>query len=316
LGNFAPSDVTLPEKLHTHPRYVANPWRFDATGVHGDLLCIGSGLTAMDVAVTLQERAFAGRLHVVSRRGAFPLVEDPFAKAADPAALALDTTSPYRLLRSMRRAARRAAERGLDWRPIVESIRAITPAIWSAWSNRERRRFLRHLESYWSMHRYRVPAETARVCSDMERRGQLVLQRGLVTGAAANGDGLRVEIATPNGRAHIDVAYVVNCTGPQSDYARIADPLVRNLLRRGLIQPDALHLGIRATADCAAVGRDGRASRALFAIGPPLRGEMYETTAIPEIRRQAAALAERLAAESALFELRHDVLGDVMKIAG
>jgi uncharacterized NAD(P)/FAD-binding protein YdhS len=34
----------------------------------------------------------------------------------------------------------------------------------------------------------------------------------------------------------------------------------------------------------------------LVALGPPLRGQLYETTAIPEIRDQAAALAGPLLA--------------------
>jgi uncharacterized NAD(P)/FAD-binding protein YdhS len=38
----------------------------------------------------------------------------------------------------------------------------------------------------------------------------------------------------------------------------------------------------------------GRPSDTLFTLGPPLRGQLYETTAVPEIRDQAAALARRL----------------------
>jgi hypothetical protein len=40
----------------------------------------------------------------------------------------------------------------------------------------------------------------------------------------------------------------------------------------------------------------GRPSSTLSTLGPPLRGLRYETTAIPEIRVQAAALALRLSA--------------------
>jgi uncharacterized NAD(P)/FAD-binding protein YdhS len=40
----------------------------------------------------------------------------------------------------------------------------------------------------------------------------------------------------------------------------------------------------------------GRPSSTIFTLGPPLRGLWYETTAIPEIRDQAAALALRLTA--------------------
>jgi uncharacterized NAD(P)/FAD-binding protein YdhS len=38
----------------------------------------------------------------------------------------------------------------------------------------------------------------------------------------------------------------------------------------------------------------GAPSELLFTLGPPLRGQLYETTAVPEIRGQAAALAARL----------------------
>ncbi len=38
----------------------------------------------------------------------------------------------------------------------------------------------------------------------------------------------------------------------------------------------------------------------LFTLGPPLRGLRHETTAIPEIRVQAAALALRLTAAAPL----------------
>ena len=41
----------------------------------------------------------------------------------------------------------------------------------------------------------------------------------------------------------------------------------------------------------------GTAASPLFTLGPPLRGLYYETTAIPEIRDQAAALARHLMAD-------------------
>jgi uncharacterized NAD(P)/FAD-binding protein YdhS len=40
----------------------------------------------------------------------------------------------------------------------------------------------------------------------------------------------------------------------------------------------------------------GTPGRTLFTLGPTLRGVRYETTAIPEIRDQAAALASQLIA--------------------
>jgi uncharacterized NAD(P)/FAD-binding protein YdhS len=69
---------------------------------------------------------------------------------------------------------------------------------------------------------------------------------------------------------------------------------VRNLIRSGAIRPDPLHLGLDATADFCTIRRDGRPNERIFALGPPLRGLLYETTAVPEIGRQAARVAQTL----------------------
>ena len=62
-------------------------------------------------------------------------------------------------------------------------------------------------------------------------------------------------------------------------------------MRQGDACLDPLRLGLDALPDGRLVGRDGQASSLLFTLGPPLRGVLWESTAIPEIRVQAAALA-------------------------
>jgi uncharacterized NAD(P)/FAD-binding protein YdhS len=49
--------------------------------------------------------------------------------------------------------------------------------------------------------------------------------------------------------------------------------------------------------------RAGQASDTLWAIGPLRRGALLETTAIPEIREQAAALARTVPEAAASLEL-------------
>jgi uncharacterized NAD(P)/FAD-binding protein YdhS len=44
---------------------------------------------------------------------------------------------------------------------------------------------------------------------------------------------------------------------------------------------------------------NGRAADDIVTLGPPLRGRWYETTAIPEIRDQAATLARHLLTKQA-----------------
>ena len=42
------------------------------------------------------------------------------------------------------------------------------------------------------------------------------------------------------------------------------------------------------------MSRDGVASDVLFALGPPIRGNLWETTAVPDIRKQCEAVARHL----------------------
>lgn len=294
LGNPPPRTTLVPRSVSEDAHYVGDPWRFDARRVRGDVLLIGSGLTAMDAVVALDDRGFAGRVTIVSRHGLLPLDEDPSVRAADPDALGLDPTTPAGLLRTMRAAARRLAAQDEDWRRVVEAIRKRTPAIWAGWDLHERQRFLRHLQPYWAIHRYRVPVEIAQRYRAMEARGALTLRRGTVADAQADHDGFRVVVAAGDTPEELRVGTIVNCTGPESDYLRIERRLEENLVRRGLIRPDALRLGIDATPQFRVIGSHGAPWPSLFTLGPPLRGLWYETTGVPEVRDHAGRLARVL----------------------
>lgn len=301
LGNFPPDYAFLPQALHRHPGFVADPWRFDPAPAHlrGDVLIVGSGLTAMDTVAMLDEREFEGCVHVVSRRGLMPCVENPFARALDPRQLALQTNTPYDLLRSLRAAARNHCAAGGDWRDVVETIRDVSPTIWMSWTPRDRARFLRHLEVFWAVHRYRVPAKTAAACERLGREGRLVRHRGRVSQASRTPDGrILVGVEGPAEKTRFVVSCAVNCTGPNGNYERVRHPLVQSLMRRGTIRTDRLHLGLEATPDLHVVDAGGNKVDRLFTLGPPLRGMLYETTAVPETREQAAAIARAIVAES------------------
>jgi len=90
------------------------------------------------------------------------------------------------------------------------------------------------------------------------------------------------------------VAYAVNCTGPECNYQKLKSPLVVNLLARGLIDTDPLLLGLKAGPDGAVLDYLGRPSAQIFTLGSAAKGMLFETTAVPELRVQAKALAERL----------------------
>ena len=289
LGNLAPDDAFLPAAVREHPGYAGDPWSASVEAFEHtrDVTIVGSRLTAMDTIALLDEVAYRGRIHVISRHGLLPHVEDATIRGFDPARLELACETPLSLLRSLRRALRSYDG---DWRAVIESLRPITPAIWTGWSLRDRRRFLRHLQTIWAIHRYRVPPATYAAFERMRAQGRVEIHRGRITGAQCAGETIGL-IVEDRGRSYrIESGYAINCTGPNSDVRTASNPLVRNALERGLIRPDALRMGIDVTDEFSVVAADGTAQPDLFAIGPLLRGKWYETTAVGEIRTHAAAL--------------------------
>ena len=93
---------------------------------------------------------------------------------------------------------------------------------------------------------------------------------------------------------------MINCTGPDTDLARVRDPLVAALRRDGLIRPDELGLGLDSDEDGRLIAADGRASSRLSLVGPLRKGRLWENTAVPELRVEARRMAERLAGEAAM----------------
>jgi uncharacterized NAD(P)/FAD-binding protein YdhS len=88
---------------------------------------------------------------------------------------------------------------------------------------------------------------------------------------------------------------VINCTGSETDCRRIDDSLITSMFVQGFARPDPLFLGLDVDEDGSLTDYKGMPSHRLYAIGPTRKGCLWETTAVPEIRVQAAALGERLA---------------------
>ena len=101
---------------------------------------------------------------------------------------------------------------------------------------------------------------------------------------------------------------MINCTGPQLRFTQASLPLFDQLLSKGLVTADELDMGIRVDDRFAAIQSDGMASSVLFAIGPLLRGSLWETTAVPELRVQAMRVAESMLEREPTAVQEHDVI--------
>ena len=88
---------------------------------------------------------------------------------------------------------------------------------------------------------------------------------------------------------------VVNCTGPMTDVSRSTDPLLQRAGARAACSPPTRSGSASpARPHGEVLDVSGQVVPGLYVVGPPRKGTLWETTAVPEIRRQAAALAQRL----------------------
>ncbi|MFD4509857.1 FAD/NAD(P)-binding protein [Streptomyces sp. NPDC058457] len=280
----------VPPALRTSPRFIATPWApgalDPARDSPEDVLLVGTGLTAVDLALTLDR---PGRtVHALSRSGLLPQPHALGPAGAMPAPDGLDDTSLGRLRRAVYRHVSRSVRTHGDWRPGLDSLRPHTARLWRSLTPEEREEFLAREGALWNTHRHRMAPATAEHVSRARTARRLHVHTGTVVRATHTEQGpLAVELS---GGQTLLVGWVVDCTGP----GRSLDaPLWQDLFASGTAVPGPLGMGA-ATRDGQLLDGQGRAGLPLFTLGAPRRGELWETTAIPEIRVQAAELAQRL----------------------
>ncbi|MBX3404752.1 MAG: FAD/NAD(P)-binding protein [Phycisphaeraceae bacterium] len=307
IGNFAPGNPPLAdETFYRSWRYAKDPWGPGALDVEpdGDVLLLGTGLTMLDIAIALKERGHRGTIHAVSRRGLLPQPHRvsirPPASHPRPKGLEEWPRTARGLLHALRAEVRGAAARGVDWREVVTSLRHDTPALWRGLSERERSRFLLRVRPYWETHRHRAAPETATQIAELIARNELVVHAGRVIGYAESRSGgggveARVLMRGAERETALRVARVINCTGPETDLRKVEDAFVRRLVECGVVRPDALGLGLDTDAYGAIVSADGRVQDRLMLVGPLRKGQLWENTAVPELRHETLAMAKGLA---------------------
>jgi uncharacterized NAD(P)/FAD-binding protein YdhS len=303
MGNPPPAKLPGSDELRESPCVVEDPWHApEAIARDRTVLVVGTGLTMADVLVSAtQQGRGPTRVHAISRHGLVPPRQTAFRHAHsefDPAPLTrAAAVSAGQLFHQVRRICREAEQTGGDWREAITFVRTLAPRLWSKLPVRERRRFLRHARAYWDIHRHRLPPSTSAAVNDLRATGRLTVHAGKILQMVPVGAQVRV---TWRRRGQTDtsellVDRVVNCTGPDHQCRSSRDPLIRHLITSGLIQPDALGIGLRTSPTHGVLNLFGTATRGLYYIGPMLRADHWEATAVQELREHAEDLAQQLA---------------------
>ena len=302
-GNQLPAaPAALSPELLRSPLVVDDPWSDGALAriaADEELLLVGSGLTAVDVLLALRNQGHRGRIVVTSRHGLLPR---PHLAGHVHGAIELDPGQLPRsvagLCRHLRGEVRRAAAAGVPWQRVIDALRPHTTEIWRSLPLAEQRSFMAKVRPYWEVLRHRAAADSLAVIEAWRAEGRVELIPGRIAEIRED-SGLAVELV-PRGEVaamSLRCDRLILCTGPQTDVRAWPGALFRQLLAAGVLQADPLGLGVMTDASGRAIDERGAASPWLFTLGALRRPHLWETTAVPDIVRQAVTLAELLAGE-------------------
>lgn len=310
LGHHAPSqwpgcgngDIGLPQ-------YAADAWQdalYSAVRPEDRVVLVGTGLTMVDALVRLRQRGHEGKVVAVSGHGLLPQRHAPYVPRDTPA------IEPGREVaataRDYLRAFHQALQAGSPWRAVVDSLRPVSNRLWQALPAVEKRRFKRHLQRRWDVLRHRMAPQIADQLEAEVAAGQLEVVAGRVVALESAGRQIGLHLQCKGAQKTLMADKVINCSGPCADYRRSGTPLLRSMLEAGIIAPGFGGKGLACDEDGRLYDSQGKVAAGLHVIGPARLGLLFESSAMPEIKQQAHALAERIAPSLAL----EDTLGEVL----
>ena len=283
-----------------------DPWDVEALrglAVDARVLIIGSGLTMVDALESLNRAGHRGPIEVFSRHGLLPHVRRQPPAWEDFLTLSPEVRSPLQLLRALRRQCELAEAAGVDWQAPLDTVRVHIARLWSQANDAQRRQFVRHVRPWWESHHHRSPPQGNALLEKLLEKGRLTIRAASLQGVDVSADGRPRIRLRYRGQADVRVVEgdgLINSTGIEYDWRRVDKALPRQLLERGLIRPGNLGLGIAADRSGAVLNTHSEPAKRLFAMGPPLRGEWWESTAVTDVALQAKALAARLVGQESL----------------
>ena len=296
-GNFPPGQLPIKdERFYTSQNYFENPWSRQATeNIKPDetIFIIGTGLTMLDISLSIVRNGFKGKIIALSRSGLLPLYHKrrkPYLQLLD------DLKPPYRLARLYEiyfKHIMLTTKLGNPTEALMDAIRPKIQEIWMGLSKPEKIQFMEHVKHFWNVTRHRASKEVHDAISCLIEKNILQVTAGRLISMTETGNDVEIIFRDKKTLKNkiIRVNRVINCTGPETDITKVNDDLIKNLLKRGFITPDELKLGVNALPDGTIIQRDNSLSSFLFTLGTNLKGILWESTAVPELRSQTSQLA-------------------------
>jgi uncharacterized NAD(P)/FAD-binding protein YdhS len=297
LGPLGGGDpVRVPPELKKSGVYVADPWAAGALDpVRRDraVLIVGTGLSMVDVALSLGETENGPRIRAVSRHGLVPRRHRRDLTNLRRFHIPMESGELEPVVAAVFAQICRVAKQGDDWRDVIDSMRPVSPQLWRSLRIEDKRRFLTEYQRLWDVHRFRMAPEVADRFEALEASGRLVAEANAIVSVEPHGRRARVFLRTPGSYDldTVEVDRVINCSGAGTDLRREAPPVLAGLLAAGRARADELGLGLDVAESGALLDAEGLESERIFVVGSLRKGVEWEAIGITEIRDHSGAIA-------------------------
>lgn len=272
----------------------------------GRLLVVGAGLSCVDALLLFASAQHDDKVTVLSRHGLLPRPHAAHGGSFQiPSRHGPAPTQLRELVHWIRELVEESEHNGCPWQHCIDALRPHLPRLWQQLSTRDRVRFVRLVRPYWDVLRHRSPMNTLAAIEAQRANGEVEVLAGRVLECHPQPNGLDVTLRLRGGAYRIErFSRIIRCLGSTLTVDSQATPVLAALLSAGLAQRDPARLGIVTLEHGRLIDGLGRPSRQLFAIGQPCRASRWETTSVPEIVRDAVAMAQLFTAEAAANDLR------------
>lgn len=296
FGNFPPPHPSVADgDFLNSPRYIRNIWQTNWIQMlrpSDTVAILGTGLSMVDTVLSLKYSGHKGRIIAISTRGLVPAVHSSSSAISGTFISDIKACRTVRqLMKRVRNEIRLREASGDNWRSVIDSLRPITQTVWQNLADREKRRFVVHVSRWWNIARHRMPPSVFEEFQMLRASGQLEICAGRIRAIRQSGRGFQIRTSGLAGELKIEADMIVNCIASESNFRRVESSLLQNLFNRGYVRTGPLGFGFDALPNGAILDKNGFCQGRLFTLGTALKGLLWETTAIPEIREQAAALA-------------------------
>ena len=295
-GNEIPRNPSITnDSFYQSSNYFQNPWSVNCELIDEKkpILIIGTGLTMVDTVQLLREKKKCGTIYCISTHGFKILPQGDPENTFDGILTKMKIENRLDALLTQFNVAKKEISKNKgSLELLINYFRPYTGSLWQGFTLEERSFFLRHLRHKWGVARHRIPPISYEQINNELLENKLIILAGIIKQFHEKPYGIDVVYTIPstNKEATIHVASVINCTGPETDVSKMERGLLAKLHNSQLIQPDELKLGIQVSVNDFNI-KNIHNTQNFYAIGNLLRGELWESTAINELREQAVQLS-------------------------